>query len=47
MFIQVRSMRVQVLVLMECLRLVFQHRETIYWCLVPLRDADPAQLQGP
>jgi hypothetical protein len=25
---------------MECLCLVFQHREGIYWCLAPLRDED-------
>jgi hypothetical protein len=29
-----------VLVLIEFLRLVFQHREGIYWCLAPLRDKD-------
>jgi hypothetical protein len=25
---------------MECLRLVFQHCEGIYWCPAPLRDED-------
>jgi hypothetical protein len=29
-----------VLVLMKCARLVWQHREGIYWCPVPLRDED-------
>jgi hypothetical protein len=29
-----------VLVLMKCVRLVWQHREGIYWCSVPLRDED-------
>jgi hypothetical protein len=28
------------LVLIELLRLVFQHREGIYWCPAPLRDED-------
>jgi hypothetical protein len=29
-----------VLVLMKCVRLVWQHREGIYWYPVPLRDED-------
>jgi hypothetical protein len=40
MFIQVGYVRLHILVLMECLHLVFQHHEGIYWYPTPLRDED-------
>jgi hypothetical protein len=40
MFFQFTSLRVHVLVLMKCLRLVFQNHEGIYWFPSPLHDED-------